>query len=168
MSSTPRPGAASRITDLADRTLGGPLPVPLRTWDGDEAGTGEGPVVVLRSHRAVRRLMWVSGELGPAQAYVTGELVVEGDLTEELRALWAAVRAGSLRAPRTSLGDRAATALAALRLGALGTRPPAPTARLRRGAHGRRPDPQHATGSRRTRGGARTPGRLVHGGRERG
>ena len=36
--------------------------------------------MILRSPRALRRLLWSPGELGLAQAYVTGDLDVEGDL----------------------------------------------------------------------------------------
>ena len=36
------------------------------------------PLVELRSPDAVRRLLWHPGELGAAQAYVTGELDVPG------------------------------------------------------------------------------------------
>ncbi len=41
--------------------------------------------MILRSRRALRRLLWQPGELGLAQAYVTGELDVEGDLADGLR-----------------------------------------------------------------------------------
>lgn len=89
---TTRPGAAHRLAALAEDLLGGPLPVRLRTWDGSETGPDGAPVVVLRSRRALRRLLWQPGELGLAQAYVTGELDVEGDLAEALRTVWAAQR----------------------------------------------------------------------------
>ena len=61
------------------------LPVRLRAWDGSEAGPPGGPVAVLRSPRALRRILWRPGELGAARAYVSGDLDVEGDLTEGLR-----------------------------------------------------------------------------------
>ena len=48
------------------------------------------PVLVARSPRALRRLLWRPGELGLARAYVTGDLDVEGDLTEGLRRVRAA------------------------------------------------------------------------------
>ena len=38
--------------------------------------------------RRVRRLLWHPGELGAAQAYVTGELDVEGDLDAALTHVW--------------------------------------------------------------------------------
>ena len=60
--------------------IGGDLPVRLRAWDGSEAGPVDAPLVELRSPDAVRRLLWRPGELGAAQAYVTGELEVHHDL----------------------------------------------------------------------------------------
>jgi cyclopropane-fatty-acyl-phospholipid synthase len=83
---------AAVLAPVAERFLGGALPVRLRAWDGSEAGPADGPVLVLRSKQALRRLLWHPGELGLAQAYVTGELDVEGDLTDGLRAVWQAAR----------------------------------------------------------------------------
>ncbi|GGW41163.1 cyclopropane-fatty-acyl-phospholipid synthase [Streptomyces lucensis JCM 4490] len=139
---TARAGAAHRVAALAEQVLGGPLPVRLRAWDGSETGTAGAPVVVVRSRRALRRLVWQPGELGLARAYVTGELDVEGDLAEGLRTVWAAVREGGLRAPRLTPADRVAAAGAALRLGAVGPRPapPASEARLSGGLHSRARD----------------------------
>ena len=54
-------------------------------------------VVILRSPAALRRLLWSPGELGLAQAYVTGELDVEGDLKTALESVWATVRARGLQ-----------------------------------------------------------------------
>ncbi|MHB9756827.1 class I SAM-dependent methyltransferase [Streptomyces sp. BYX5S] len=135
-------GAAHRLAALAETALGGPLPVRLRTWDGAEAGPAEGPVVVVRSRRALRRLLWQPGELGLAQAYVTGELDVEGDLAAGLRAMWSSAREGGLHAPRLSVADRARAAGAAARLGVVGPppAPPASQARLRGALHSRSRD----------------------------
>ena len=137
-----RTGAAQRLAALAETALGGPLPLRLRAWDGSEAGPAEGPVVVVRSRRALRRLLWQPGELGLAQAYVTGEIDVDGDFAEGLRTMWAAARERRLHPPRLRLADLArATGTAAL-LGAAGPRPPAPAsqARLRGGLHSRARD----------------------------
>ncbi|MFG2319409.1 class I SAM-dependent methyltransferase [Streptomyces tendae] len=139
---TTRTGAAHRLAALAQEALGGPLPVRLRAWDGSETGPAEGPVVVVRSRRALRRLLWQPGELGLAQAYVTGELDVDGDLADGLRRMWAATRERRLHPPRLSLADRARAAGTAVRLGAVGPRPatPASQARLRGGLHTRSRD----------------------------
>ncbi|MCZ4609220.1 SAM-dependent methyltransferase, partial [Streptomyces sp. Lzd4kr] len=102
-----RPGVAHRLAALAGEALGGPLPVRLRAWDGSEAGPADGPVAVVRSRRALRRLLWAPGELGLAQAYVTGDLDVEGDLAQALRIMWAAARDHGSHAPRLTLAGRA-------------------------------------------------------------
>ncbi|MDI3408991.1 SAM-dependent methyltransferase [Streptomyces cavernicola] len=137
-----RTAAAHRLAALAASALGGPLPVRLRAWDGSETGPADGPVVVVRSRRALCRLLWQPGELGLAQAYVTGELDVEGDLAEGLRAIWAAAREQQLGAPRLSLADRLRAAGAAARLGVAGPppAPPASQARLRGALHSKARD----------------------------
>ncbi|MFD0254839.1 class I SAM-dependent methyltransferase [Streptomyces sp. NPDC127113] len=134
---TARTGAAHRLAALVEDALGGPLPVRLRAWDGTETGPADGPVVVVRSRRALRRLLWQPGELGLAQAYVTGELDVDGDLADGLRRMWAAARERGPHPPRPGLADRARAATTAVRLGAVGPRPPVPAsqARLRGGLH---------------------------------
>ncbi|WP_399894113.1 class I SAM-dependent methyltransferase [Streptomyces sp. BBFR51] len=139
---TTRPGAAHRLAALVEDALGGPLPVRLRAWDGTETGPADGPVVVVRSRRALRRLLWQPGELGLAQAYVTGELDVDGDLADGLRRMWAATRERRLHPPRPGLTDRVRAAGTAVRLGAVGPRPatPAAQARLRGGLHTRSRD----------------------------
>ncbi|WP_353940839.1 cyclopropane-fatty-acyl-phospholipid synthase family protein [Streptomyces sp. HUAS MG91] len=137
-----RTGAAHRLAALAATALGGPLPVRLRTWDGAEAGPVDAPVVVVRSRRALRRLLWQPGELGLAQAYVTGEIDVEGDLATGLRAMWAATRERRLHPPRLTLAERARAARTAALLGAAGPppAPPASQARLRGVLHSRSRD----------------------------
>ncbi|MFF9843014.1 class I SAM-dependent methyltransferase [Streptomyces sp. NPDC013740] len=76
--------AASRLTALAEDVLGARIPVRLRAWDGSEAGPADGPVLIVRERRALRRLLWKPGELGLARAWVAGEIDVEGDLYEVL------------------------------------------------------------------------------------
>ncbi|MEU7484777.1 cyclopropane-fatty-acyl-phospholipid synthase family protein [Streptomyces sp. NPDC042319] len=135
-------GAAQRLLPLVEKALGGPLPLRLRTWDGSEAGPPGAPVVVVRRRRALRRLLWQPGELGLAEAYLTGDLDIEGDLTDGLRTMWQAARDRGLRAPRLGLTDRARAAATALALGAIGPPPPAPAsrARLRGELHSKRRD----------------------------
>jgi cyclopropane-fatty-acyl-phospholipid synthase len=123
-------GVAAVLAPVAGRFLGGDLPVRLRAWDGSEAGPAGGPVLVLRSKQALRRLLWHPGELGLAQAYVTGELEVEGDLTDGLRAVGQAAR--DRGRPAGSLARAwAAAAEAAVRLRVPGPRPAAPAAEAR-------------------------------------
>lgn len=124
---------AASLLSLAEDTLGLELPIRLRAWDGSEAGVVGAPVVVIRSKRALRHVMWKPGELGVARAYVQGDLDVEGDLGDGLRAMWNAVRdarAADPSAGRPRIGPRqvARAAALAVRLGAIGRRPPAPAA----------------------------------------
>jgi cyclopropane-fatty-acyl-phospholipid synthase len=85
-------GAAEVIAALLAQA-GLDLPVRLRAWDGSEAGPANGPVLVARSPRALQRILWHPGELGLARAYVSGDLDVEGDLTDGLRRVHAAAPA---------------------------------------------------------------------------
>ena len=150
-----RADAATTIAWAASRA-GFELPVRVRAWDGSEAGPAGPPTAVLRSPRALRRALWAPGELGLARAYVSGDLDVEGDLTEGLRRALRAARpaqSGPASSGRTSGGSASdgrvsggrepgswsgwgpgrwadvmsAAAVAASRLGLLGL-PPAPPA----------------------------------------
>ncbi|MCA1222411.1 SAM-dependent methyltransferase [Streptomyces sp. 8L] len=76
--------AASRLSALTEELIGGPPPVRIRAWDGSTAGPAEGPTVVIRNRRALRRIMWKPGELGLARAWVAGDIDVEGNLFEVL------------------------------------------------------------------------------------
>ncbi|MEU1437417.1 cyclopropane-fatty-acyl-phospholipid synthase family protein [Streptomyces sp. NPDC005786] len=128
------PGAAQRLEPLVEQLLGGELPVRVRMWDGSETGAADGPLVHVRSRRALRRLLWAPGELGLAEAYITGDVDVEGDLAAGLRAMRHAVRERGLRPPRPGVGGRLRAVGTALRMGAVGPRPPVPAARA--GLHG--------------------------------
>ena len=127
-------GVADVLADVLEPVVGGPLPVGLRAWDGSRAGPETGPAVVLRSPAALRRILWHPGELGAAQAYVTGELDVDGDLGEALDRVRRAGQERRLAGIRPSLGAAAALTRAAPllhRVGALGGRPPAPASQAR-------------------------------------
>ncbi len=124
---------ADAVLSLAEETLGMPLPVRLRLWDGSEAGPRDAPVLVLRSKRAVRHVLWQPGELGVARAYVQGDLDVEGDLADGLRRVWASVRearAADEAAGRPHIRPRTVVkgAALALRLGVIGRKPAIPAA----------------------------------------
>ena len=117
----------------------GSLPVGLRVWDGSSTGPAEGPVIVLRSPDALRRMLWSPGELGAAQAYVTGELDVDGDVGEALdRTRDVLAARGVSRLGVATLAPTAPRLVALAReLGALGGQlpPPASQARLRGRLH---------------------------------
>jgi cyclopropane-fatty-acyl-phospholipid synthase len=122
---------ADRLADLLRTTAGVDPPVRIRAWDGSEAGPDDGPVLVVRTRRALRRLLWRPGELGLARAYVTGDIDVEGDLTDGLRRAWQLARSRPDAGAPMSPQGRAAAALHALRLGALGVPPKAPASEAR-------------------------------------
>ncbi|MFB8117607.1 class I SAM-dependent methyltransferase [Streptomyces sp. NPDC055962] len=126
---TPATGAAQRIAPVVQQFLGGPPPVRIRMWDGSETGPEDAPTVHVRSRRALRRLLWQPGELGLAEAYITGDIDLADDLADGLRALRRAGREHGMQAPRPALSDRLRALRTALRLGAVGPRPPVPGSR---------------------------------------
>ncbi|NEB80641.1 class I SAM-dependent methyltransferase [Streptomyces sp. SID14478] len=95
--------AAQRLKTIAEQLLGAELPVRLRAWDGSEAGPPDAPVLVVRSRRALRRLLWKPGELGLARAWVAGDLDVDGDLYEALDVMAGLIWEHDDEAPRRSL-----------------------------------------------------------------
>jgi cyclopropane-fatty-acyl-phospholipid synthase len=119
-------GLAAELAAAAEPFVGGELPVRLRAWDGSEAGPEDGPVVELRGPDALRRLLWHPGELGAAQAYVTGELEVHGDLAAALTHAFAVGRERGING-RRSPGALARGVRTLRSLGVLG-KPPAPPA----------------------------------------
>jgi cyclopropane-fatty-acyl-phospholipid synthase len=100
--------------------IGGELPIRLIAWDGSIAGPAGAPVVWLRSAVALRRMLWRPGELGAAQAYVCGDLDVDGDLVSALDQVWSQITARRLRPIRPSPALMARLCAVAVRLGALG------------------------------------------------
>jgi len=124
--STP-PGAADLLWPALSAPFHGDLPVRLRAWDGSEIGPPGRPTLILHDRKALRRILWQPGELGMARAYVTGELDVDGDLTECLRLVWQAARAHGLTGGKLSAGGWMTALRAAARFGLVGP-PPGPPA----------------------------------------
>ncbi len=120
-------GVAARLEEALRPFIGGDLPVRLVAWDGSAAGPDVAPVVELRSPEALRRLLWHPGELGAAQAYVTGELDVPGDLDAALTHAFAVAKERGLSGRRPPLRALAGAVRAAIGLDLIG-RPPAPPA----------------------------------------
>ncbi len=122
---------APRLAESLRPFIGGDLPVRLRVWDGSEVGPADGPLVELRTPDAVRRLLWHPGELGAAQAYITGELEVHEvdgwNLDRVLTHAFAVSRERRLGGGPPSPAAITRAVRTALGLGALG-RPPAPPA----------------------------------------
>jgi cyclopropane-fatty-acyl-phospholipid synthase len=132
---------AQRLESLVGTTLDIELPVRIRAWDGSEAGPA-GPVLVIRSRRALRRLVWAPGELGLARAYVAGDVDVDGDLGQGLREVWRRSDGNTPTGRHLTVSGLAAGLRQATRLGALGPppRPPRAEAQLRGRRHSRRRD----------------------------
>jgi len=130
-------GVAQRLEEALRPFVGGDLPVRLRAWDGSETGPVDAPLVELRSRDAVRRLLRHPGELGAAQAYVTGEIEVHDDLDHALTHVWDVVAARGLSGVRPRPAAFVRALRAALDVGALGRppEPPASQARLRGRLH---------------------------------
>ena len=135
-STAPAPGAAQEMADVVRPLFGGEPPVRLRAWDGSVAGPEGAPTVVVNDAAALRRLVYRPGELGLAQAYVLGEIDVEGDLLDGFRRVWQAVREQGA-SPRLNLTTVLAGLRTAKSLGAFGRppEPPASQARLRGRLH---------------------------------
>ena len=117
---------AARLAALAAGVIGGELPIALRAWDGSQAGPVVGPVLVLNNRRALRRLLWSPGELGLAEAYIAGDLDIDGDLAAGLSALWNAAKSGAVSRPRIGAAQWPRLLATAAGLGILGRRPPVP------------------------------------------
>src|SRR5205823_6467547 len=116
---------AGALRPVVSGLIGDDPPVAIRAWDGSLLGPRDGPAtIVIRSPRAIRRLLYAPDELGFGRSYVAGELDIEGDVYAAL-----AVRdalAGRRGHADLRLGWRRAPALlrAARAVGALG--PPLP------------------------------------------
>ncbi|WP_134740430.1 cyclopropane-fatty-acyl-phospholipid synthase family protein [Nocardioides sp. 503] len=126
---------APRLAAAVAPFVGGELPVRLRAWDGSEAGPLDAPLVELRSPAAVRRLLRHPGELGAAQAYVTGELEVHErdgwDLDAALTHAFSVARDRGLSGGRPSIGALARAVRTVMGIGALGRPPAAPASQAR-------------------------------------
>ncbi len=118
-------GAAERIAVVIEKLLGEPTPLRIRAWDGSEAGPRHQPTLVVRSRRAIRRLLWHPDEIGLGRAWVAGEIDADGDLEEALRRLETVGRNLAERRRLAPL-ERAEVYRAAVLLGAVGPAPKPP------------------------------------------
>jgi cyclopropane-fatty-acyl-phospholipid synthase len=74
------------IAEVLGTVLGAGVPVEFRAYDGSRYGPADAPVrITVASRRALSYLATASPELGLARAFVTGDLVVDGDLYTMLR-----------------------------------------------------------------------------------
>lgn len=118
-------GVAERLVPLLERVIGVSLAVRIRGWDGSEVGPPGAPAIIVRSPRAIRRLLWQPNELGLGRGYVAGELDVEGDLYEVLGFL-SPLLARTPGRHALSAADRGELIKAAVMLGAVGPQPKPP------------------------------------------
>lgn len=137
-------GIAARLVRTFTTVVGPWPPLRVRAWDGSVAGPAEaGPLLLVRSRRALRYLLWRPDELGLARAFVAGDLDVRGSPRDALRECGAVLRQRQQQKPHSALGTTARLAPVALRLGVTGPpRPPAEEARLRGRLHTRQRDRQ--------------------------
>lgn len=140
MQMTKTTGVAQRLADALAIVLGAEdIPVRVQAWDGSEAGPPEAPLVMFRSRRALRRILWSPGQLGLSRAYVSGDIDAPGDIFETFAALNSIAKFAE-GAPARSLTAREILKLVrtAVRLGALGPNPAPPPEEANVGRHGRR------------------------------
>ncbi|MFJ6004082.1 class I SAM-dependent methyltransferase [Arthrobacter sp. NPDC092385] len=120
-------GVAPRLADALGIVLGTKeIPLRLRAWDGSEAGPAEAPVLVFRSPRGLRRMLWSPNQLGLSRAYVAGDIDGPGDLFKSFSELSSVGKFAELKAFRPPTPrERLRLVRTAIRVGALGL-PPAP------------------------------------------
>ncbi|MHB8184601.1 MAG: class I SAM-dependent methyltransferase [Dermatophilaceae bacterium] len=124
---------ADVVGPLVRAGLGADTPVRVRCWDGSVLGPPAAPVqLTFTSPRALRRLLWAPNELGFARAYVSGDVLIEGDLMTGLSALDRSADPEFGPGVVIDASTRRALVKAALRLGIAGLppRPPAEESRL--------------------------------------
>ncbi|MFF1873741.1 cyclopropane-fatty-acyl-phospholipid synthase family protein [Streptomyces sp. CB03911] len=124
---------ARQMVGSLEAVLGVPVPLRIQAWDGSIAGPPGAPTLVLRSRRAVRRLVWQPGELGLARAYVAGdiEIAADTDLYEVLSAVAQYAERPEIRQLNLGVGDALGPKgrellRTALRIGAVGLQPTPP------------------------------------------
>jgi cyclopropane-fatty-acyl-phospholipid synthase len=133
-------GVAPRLAQALAIVLGAKdIPVRVQAWDGSEAGPPDAPLVLFRSRRALRRILWSPGQLGLSRAYVSGDIDAPGDIFETFAALNSIAKFAE-GAPAHSLTAREVVTMikTAVRLGALGLNPAPPPEEANVGRHGRR------------------------------
>jgi len=122
---------APMLAAAIEPLIGGQLPIRLIAWDGSIAGPAAAPVVWLRSAAALRRILWHPSELAAAQAYVSGELDVDGDLGAALTQVWTQITERRLRPLSASPPALERLCAVAARLGAIGGPLPPSASRAR-------------------------------------
>jgi cyclopropane-fatty-acyl-phospholipid synthase len=113
---------AETLGPLLDRVFGHGLAVEVRFWDQSTYGRPDVGTVHFKRPDALRRIVWSPDELGPARAYVVGDIDIEGSMIDVLRALQVGADGDT-----TALLRAAPELLRATRgVGGLGARPTPP------------------------------------------
>ena len=113
---------ADTFEPLLGRIFSHGLTVGLRFWDGSTFGQPDVGTVRFNRPDALRRILWAPDELGPARAFVVGDIDVEGSMIDVLRALQVGAD-GDTTALLRSAPDLLRTTRS---VGALGGRPKPP------------------------------------------
>jgi len=124
---------ADVMAPLVAAGLGGNTPVRVTCWDGSELGPPSARLqLTITSPHALRRLLWAPNQLGFARAYVSGDILIGGDLLAALSMLEQVADPEFGPGVVTDGSTRWAILTAALRLGIVGRppRPPAEEAKL--------------------------------------
>ncbi|HSL73132.1 MAG TPA: class I SAM-dependent methyltransferase [Ilumatobacteraceae bacterium] len=116
------PTVADTLEPVLGRVFGDDLAVELRFWDGSAFGRPEVGTVRFNRSEAVRRMVWSPDELGLARAFVVGDIDVDGNMIDVLRA----VQIGADGDTRALLRVAPELVRAATSIGGLGTPPPRP------------------------------------------
>lgn len=135
--------AAEVLSPVMSRLIGSSPTIGIRFWDGSHLGPQAGPAtLVVRSPRALRRVMFTPNEVGAARAYVSGELDIEGDLFAALQVRERLGPSNGNAGVRVGVGDWLGVAKGALGMGLIGLPPrrPAEEAHLRGRRHSRERD----------------------------
>jgi cyclopropane-fatty-acyl-phospholipid synthase len=117
---------AETLKPLLDRIFGNGLGVEVRFWDGSTYGRRDVGTVHFKRPDALRRIIWSPDELGPARAYVVGDIDIDGSMIDVLRTLQVGADGDT-----TALLRAAPELLRAARgVGGLGARPKPPVEEL--------------------------------------
>ena len=76
-------GVADRLVPLLERVVGASLPIRVRGWDGSESGPTGASTILVRSPRALRRLLWQPNELGLGRACARRSQQAPGDHSDD-------------------------------------------------------------------------------------
>lgn len=113
---------ADTLEPLLNQVFGSALTVEVRFWDDSAYGRPETGTIRFNRPEALRRIVWSPDELGPARAYVVGDIDIEGSMVDVLRALQVAAEGDTTALLRSAPELLRATR----RVGGFGSRPKPP------------------------------------------